>query len=217
MSEQHDRAMMDNLYWWGVPTLFRCEQRSSAEGLDVALVGVPHSAGNGTTERDQHLGPRAVRNVSAVQRRVHMNFGIDPWDLLKIGDLGDVPFPEANDNEASIQRMTDFFVKVDKAGARPVSIGGDHSVTGGILQALGAKNSNMARGEKIALLHMDAHTDVFTSVDHFLGAKKALPIGVPIWLTRVTLIRPRVFRSAFAEIPAHWTGYRAATTTVTMW
>jgi len=173
MSEEHDRAMMENLYWWGVPTLFRTEHKTDPSNLDVALVGVPHSAGNGTTERDQHLGPRALRNVSAVQRRVHMNFGIDPWSMLDIADLGDVPFPEANDNEASIQRITDFYQTIDKAGARPISVGGDHSITGGILQALGGKGTTLAKGEKVALLHMDAHTDVFTSVDHFLGAKKS--------------------------------------------
>ncbi len=169
MSKEHDRAMMENLYWWGVPTLFRTDHKTDPSGLDVALVRVPHSGGNGTTERDQHLGPRALRNVSAVQRRVHMNFGIDPWKMLEIADLGDVPFPEANDNEASIQRITDFYQTIDKAGARPISVGGDHSITGGILQALGGKGTNIAKGEKIALLH----TDVFTSVDHFLGAKKS--------------------------------------------
>ena len=35
--------------------------------VTLHLVGVPHShTGNGTTERDQHLGPRAVRNISAM-------------------------------------------------------------------------------------------------------------------------------------------------------
>ena len=66
MAEQHDESMMNNLYWWGIPTLFRCPHQDLA-GSDIALVGVPHSSGNGTTERDQHLGPRAVRNVSALQ------------------------------------------------------------------------------------------------------------------------------------------------------
>lgn len=173
MSDEHERAMMEGLYWWGIPTLFRTEHKTDSEGLDIALVGVPHSGGNGTTERDQHLGPRALRNVSAVQRRVHMNFGIDPWKILNVADIGDVPFPRANDNEACIQQITDFYTDVDKKGARPISIGGDHSITGGILQALGGKGSNLAKGEKVALLHMDAHTDVFTSVDHFLGAKKS--------------------------------------------
>ena len=58
------RSMMDNLYWWGIPSLFRAAIADNPANLDIALVGVPHSTGNGTTERDQHLGPRAVRHVS---------------------------------------------------------------------------------------------------------------------------------------------------------
>lgn len=167
-----DELMMRGLYWWGVPTLFSCPHRPDPAECDIALVGIPHSTGNGTTERDQHLGPRAVRNVSALQRRVHMGMGIDPWALARVADLGDVPLPEANDNERCIERITEYFRKVDAAGARPVSIGGDHSVTGGVLQALGAKGSKLAGGP-VALLHFDAHTDVFTGLDHFLGAKKS--------------------------------------------
>jgi len=170
MAEEHDRSMMENLYWWGIPTLFRCPNLP-AEGQDIALVGVPHSTGNGTTERDQHLGPRAVRNVSAVARRVHSAFEIDPWTAAKIADIGDVPFPRANDNEDCIERITAFYQNIAKAGARPVSIGGDHSITGGIVQALGG--SELAGGQPVRFLHLDAHTDVFTKVDHFLGAQKS--------------------------------------------
>lgn len=170
MSDPHLNSMMDNLYWWGIPTLFRCPHEGP-EDRDIALVGVPHSTGNGTTERDQHLGPRAVRNVSAVQRRMHGEFRLDPWKAARIVDVGDVPFPRANDNEDCIQQITDFYRNLDIAGARPVSIGGDHSITGGIVQALG--KGNMADGEPLCFLHLDAHTDVFTKVDHFLGAKKS--------------------------------------------
>ena len=170
MAEEHDKSMMENLYWWGIPTLFRCPNLDPAES-DIALVGVPHSTGNGTTERDQHLGPRALRNVSAIGRRVHLDFGINPWDIAKIIDAGDVPFPRANDNEHCIQQITDFFKNIDMAGTKPISIGGDHSITGGILQALG--KGNLSNGKPISLLHLDAHTDVFTKVDHFLGAKKS--------------------------------------------
>ena len=166
-----EERMMENLYWWGVPTLFRCPHDTDPANADIALVGVPHSSGNGTTERDQHLGPRAVRNVSATARRVHMEFGFDPWIGNRINDLGDVPLPELNDNEASIQRITDFYTKIDAAGARPVSIGGDHSITGGIVQALGG--GQLAGGRPVSFLHLDAHTDVFAKVPHFLGAKKS--------------------------------------------
>lgn len=175
MAREHDDSMMNNLYWWGVPTLFRCPHigvMDEAMGeADIALVGVPHSTGNGTTERDQHLGPRAVRNISAVQRRVHSEFEFDPWSAKTIIDVGDVPFPKANDNEDCIEQITSFYERLDKQGVRPVSIGGDHSITGGIIQALGC--GNLSGGEPVCFLHLDAHTDVFTKVDHFLGAKKS--------------------------------------------
>ena len=141
--KHHDTSMMDNLYWWGIPTLFRCPQ-DDFKTADVALIGVPHSTGNGTTERDQHLGPRAVRNVSALQRRSHGDFNIDPWNMIKVVDAGDVSFPRANDNEHCIQQITNFYKQIGDANTRPVSIGGDHSITGGIIQGLANGNQEWA-------------------------------------------------------------------------
>ncbi len=170
MGREHDESMMNNLYWWGIPTLFRCPNKVPSS-QDIALVRVPHSTGNGTTERDQHLGPRAVRNISSVQRRVHSHFKIDPWSDIDVIDAGDVPLPKGNHNEACIEAITGFFQNLDKKNISPIAIGGDHSITGGILQALG--NGNLSQGKPVSLLHLDAHTDVFTKVDHFLGAKKS--------------------------------------------
>jgi len=168
-----DRTMVESLYWWGIPSLFRCPVKTDPAECDIALVGVPHSTGNGTTERDQHLGPRAVRDVSTQLRRVHMKFGISPWEACRIADLGDVPFPEGNDNERCIERITDYYRSIDEAGTFPVSIGGDHSITGGILQAIAGEGAKTTGGQKAALLHFDAHTDAFDNLDHFLGAKKS--------------------------------------------
>ena len=117
MISDEDQIMMETLYWWGIPTLFRCKNDPDPKNCDIALVGVPHSTGNGTTERDQHLGPRAVRNISAMLRRSHLEFGIDPWKQNKIHDLGDVPFPEANDNEKCIERISSFYDHIEKATA----------------------------------------------------------------------------------------------------
>ena len=165
------RSMMENLYWWGIPTLFRADIADGPDGQDIVLAGVPHSTGNGTTERDQHLGPRAVRHVSANMRRAHMRYGFYPLEAAKIADIGDVPLPEANNNEACIRDITAFYKQIDEAGARPVSIGGDHSITGGILRAISGAGANLTKGSKVALLHLDAHTDTFEGLDHFLGAK----------------------------------------------
>ena len=166
-------TMMDGLYWWGVPTLFRCPHNPDPEGCDIALVGVPHSTGNGTTQRDQHLGPRAVRNISAQGRRGLLKFGISPWEMCEIRDLGDVPLPEANNNEQCIERITEFYEGIAETGARPVSIGGDHSITGGILQAIAGPKSRLTGGQKAVLVHFDAHTDAYHQLDHFLGAIKS--------------------------------------------
>lgn len=172
-TDDDQQKVMDALYWWGIPTLFRAPANPNPADCDIALIGVPHSTGNGTTERDQHLGPRAVRHVSANGRRVHMKYQLDPWSSCRIHDLGDVPLPEANDNEACIARISEFFGKVASAGARPVAIGGDHSITGAILQAIAGSDAPLTGGGKAALLHFDAHTDAFANLDHFLGAKKS--------------------------------------------
>ncbi len=168
-----DKMMLESLYWWDIPTLFRCPIERDPTMLDIALVGVPHSTGNGTTERDQHLGPRAVRDVSAMARRVHTEFQVDPWQSSCIGDMGDVPLPEANDNERCIERITEFYRALDAAGTRPVSIGGDHAVTGGIMQAISGNKARLTGGRKAAFLHFDAHTDAYEQVPHFLGAVKS--------------------------------------------
>ncbi len=173
MIKSSDESMMETMYWWGIPTLFRCKNDPNLKNCDIALVGVPHSTGNGTTERDQHLGPRAVRHISAGLRRAHLDFGINPWELKKIHDLGDVPLPEANDNEKCIERITDYFSIIADEKKPVVSIGGDHSITGGILQGLAKEDSPLTKGNKVSLLHIDAHTDTYHQLDHFLGAKKS--------------------------------------------
>ena len=89
MISEEDKIMMETLYWWGIPTLFRCKNDPDPKNCDIALVGVPHSTGNGTTERDQHLGPRAVRNISAMLRRSHFDYKIDPFKNIREGFEGD--------------------------------------------------------------------------------------------------------------------------------
>ena len=173
MPKSYDELMMETMYWWGIPTLFRCPHQSDPTKCDIALVGVPHSTGNGTTERDQHLGPRFVRHVSAGLRRVHLDFKINPWEEKIIHDLGDVPLPKANNNEKCIEDITNFYEKIAKVNKPVVSICGDHSITGGILQGLGKNNLSVTKGKKISFLHIDAHTDTYNQLDHFLGAKKS--------------------------------------------
>lgn len=167
------RQDSENWYWWGIPTLFRCPWIEDPGAADIALVGVPHSSGNGSTERDQHLGPRAVRNVSGFYRRSHGVHGFSPWDVAKVHDLGDVPLPEAMNNEACVRDIESFYRRLDTAGTRPVSIGGDHSITGPIIKAIAGPGRTLSGGKPCALIHFDAHTDSYDNMPHWLGAKRS--------------------------------------------
>ncbi|MCF8067836.1 MAG: arginase family protein [Desulfobacterales bacterium] len=154
--------------WWGIATMFRCPHDPDPCNSDIALVGVPHSSGNGLTERDQHLGPRALRDVAAGYRRTHRKFKLTPWDICRINDLGDVPLPHAMVNDKTIKDIEAYYKRLDEAGARPVSVGGDHSITLPILRAIAGTNSGISKGP-VAVVHFDSHTDGYRNEGHFLG------------------------------------------------
>lgn len=167
------RASSQSWYWWGIPTLFRCPWNEDPALCDIALVGVPHSSGNGSTERDQHLAPRAVRHVSGFYRRAHGVHDFAPFEAARIHDLGDVPLPEAMNNEACVRDIEAFYQRLDEAGTRPVSVGGDHSITGPILKAIGGPGRKLSGGKPVALIHFDAHTDSYENIPHWLGARRS--------------------------------------------
>lgn len=167
------RKEMERWYWWGIPTFFRCPWNEEPAASDIAVLGVPHSSGNGSTERDQHLGPRAVRNVSAQYRRGHGRFGIIPWDICRINDAGDVPLPEAMVNDISVQHIEAFARRFADAGTRIVAMGGDHSITGPLIKAASGPGSRLTAGQKVALVHFDSHTDTYHHLPHWLGSRRS--------------------------------------------
>jgi guanidinopropionase len=162
------RQDLDFLHWWGPAALFRCPHDPDPTACDIALVGVPHSTGNGTTWRDQHLGPRSVRDVSMAYRRLHLGWRFDPWSACRIHDLGDVPIYESLVNDRAVHEIEAFFRRIDEAAARPVSIGGDHSISLAILRAIAGPDSRY--GRPAAIVHFDAHYDTYDDFPNWYGA-----------------------------------------------
>jgi guanidinopropionase len=158
---------MTTLGWWGPATLFRCPFDPDPGHCEIALAGIPHSSGNGSTERDQHLAPRTLRDISMAHRRVHARWGLDPWNACRINDVGDVPLPSAMVNDLAVREIEAFFRDLDAAGARPVSIGGDHSVSLPVLRAIGGPRSRA--GRPLAVVHFDAHHDTYDALPDWLG------------------------------------------------
>jgi guanidinopropionase len=166
MDETAERTMR-SVYWWGIPTFFGCPHTGDASGADVALIGMPHSSGNGSTERDQHLGPRAIRSISNNWRPAHIRFGVDPWSVATVVDLGDVVMPSFMVSDAALREAEAFLRPIVATGARPIVVGGDHSVPLPVLRALAGPNGHL--GGPVALVHFDAHYDTFERMPDWFG------------------------------------------------
>jgi guanidinopropionase len=143
----------------GIPTFMRAPLADTLENIDIALIGIPYD-GALTNRPGARHGPREVRNQSSLMRAINHATRINPYELCKIADVGDVPFNSVFSIEDSHRDIEDFVSSVISGGAIPLSCGGDHSVSLPLLRAT-AKSP-------VALIHIDAHTDTW---DSFQGSK----------------------------------------------
>ena len=134
----------------GLATFMRLPYVEDVAGLDIAMIGVPFDVGTTNRAGARH-GPRQVRDMSTMIRRVHHVSKIAPFDLCRCADVGDVPINPI-DLEVSLKSIEDFFEQVHKAGAATLAVGGDHLVTLPILRAVAAEHS-------VGMVHFDAHSD----------------------------------------------------------
>ena len=140
----------------GVSTLLDLPYRPEAPdlsdfgGLDVALVGVPMDLGV-TNRPGARFGPRAVRDVERIGPYNHA-LGVVPKGECEAADIGDVPLRSRYSLGQSIEDVALFYARIQQAGVRPLSVGGDHSITYPILKSLGAERP-------VGLVHIDAHCD----------------------------------------------------------
>lgn len=163
-------------YWHGVPTFLRCPYRPGMEDTDVGLIGFPYSGGN-AIERMQYHGPRAVRNRSSGYHRMHRAFQFDPFENLRVSDLGDVPLPRILNPDLTAHDAEQFYRRVHEKGIIPITVGGDHSITTPVLRAIAGERSRL-KGP-LAMIHFDAHSDSWGEMNgslHHAGA--AFKIGV---------------------------------------
>jgi len=145
-----------SLSYAGVPTLLsapylpQAAETGNFDGLQVALVGVPMDLGV-TNRTGARFGPRALRTIERIGPYNHVLDCLPVGDL-KVADVGDVPFRSRFSLESCHQDIEKFFTRLVDAGVAPLSVGGDHSITQGILSALG-------RREPVGMVHIDAHCD----------------------------------------------------------
>lgn len=145
----------------GVPTFFRAPHIEDASEADIAIIGIPFDLGVTNRAGTRH-GPREVRNQSSLLRKVNPNTGAQPFDDLRVRDLGDCWIEQPFSLEKAHAEIAEFAGYVMDGGATPLSIGGDHSVSLPLLRAVAAKYG------PVGMVHVDAHCD---TGDDYLGSK----------------------------------------------
>ena len=150
--------MTDTLYsamneprYCGIPTFMRTPHITDLNELDIALLGIPYD-GAVEARSGARQGPRQIRDMSSMMRKIHHVTRINPYALCRVGDVGDVHFNKIFDVESSHADITDFIDRLYGSSVIPISAGGDHSITLPIMRAL-------AKEASLGLVHIDAHTD----------------------------------------------------------
>lgn len=137
----------------GLATFFRMPYVEEFEGagLDIGVCGVPYDGGVTNRPGPRH-GPREVRNQSSLIRGHNQATGEAPFLKAKVADIGDAWIRRPYELEGAHREIQDYFERVKAAGIRPLSCGGDHSVSLPILRAL-------AKDGPVGMIHIDAHAD----------------------------------------------------------
>src|SRR3989440_693406 len=111
---------------------------SSPVGLDVALIGVPYDGGT-SYRPGARFGPRAVREQSSLIRTWNPVLKVHPFQRLRVADCGDIDVVPIS-IERTFEAITAKMDEVVAAGAMPLCVGGDHSVTLPILRSVARRH-----------------------------------------------------------------------------
>ena len=146
----------------GPVTMMRLPACDDASGLDACFVGIPMDIG-ASNRSGTRFGPRQIRAESSRLRPYNMATGAAPFDHMQVGDIGDVPI-NTFDLKDTIARIATFYRDLLQHDVVPLTMGGDHTLTYPVLQAIAEKHG------PVALIHIDAHADIN---DEMFGEKIA--------------------------------------------
>jgi len=105
----------------GISSFLDLPLRENAEGLDIALIGVPMDLGV-TNRPGARFGPRAIRDIERIGPYNHVQ-ELAPHTICKAADIGDVPFRSRFSLEDSFEDIAAFYKEIVATGARVLSIG----------------------------------------------------------------------------------------------
>jgi agmatinase len=193
------RAVEAKLLAQVAPHLFGCPAWRAEEACDFVFLGVAFDGGN-LTAPGARYGPDALRQASVLYPAapaakagrtagwVDHDTDTRILDGARLRDAGEVWLRPGTGSEECGLRITEAVKRVAASGARPVVLGGDHSITFAALRGLRAGGGHDAMG----LVHLDAHSDTGLHVQgaphHYgnvvsrivaeLGVRRVVHVGV---------------------------------------
>ena len=139
-----------------IATFMRAPLAESLDNVDIGLIGVPTDLGVTNRAGARH-GPREIRNSSSLMRTFNLGMNVNPYELCRVADLGDVKFSHLYDLNKQVEEIESFFQTIVEKNILPISAGGDHSITYPILKTI-------AQEEPVGMVHVDAHTDTWGEI-----------------------------------------------------
>ena len=128
------------------------------EEANYVILGVPFDV-TSTYRTGARFGPTAIRQASLNIETYSFRTDLDIEDL-RLHDLGDLHI--STDTKKSLETLSLVIKDVLDDGKLPVTIGGEHTITLGVMKGLAA------RASKTAVVSFDAHLDLR---DEFLGLR----------------------------------------------
>jgi arginase len=124
----------------------------AAEPPRICLIGLPTDS-HSSFRRGAAAGPAAIRAALASDHsNAAAESGLELGADILVDDIGDLPLNEDAGDPALIGAAV---AAAAQEGAVPISLGGDHMVTGPIVAALAAIHG------PLNILHFDAHPDLY--------------------------------------------------------
>ena len=121
----------------------------------AAVLGVPFDCGVHPFRIGSRQGPTAIRGQSMLVRRFSPELAdLDPVGRLGLVDRGDVRVTPSRIIDAS-EHIEAAATRIHDAGAIPVTMGGDGSISLPLLRAAASRYPGMVA------VHLDAHTDSY--------------------------------------------------------
>jgi agmatinase len=215
-SDVPDRTMWNSLLhsgiggtFMGFPHVLPQTEALRGAGAKAAIYGIPFDA-TSISRTGANYGPRGMREVSSMSLTYNATLDFDLVDALTPVDCGDCDLALANPAKTFERAKADLLEIID-AGALPVTLGGDHSVT------IPAAWAIRERFDNPGLILIDTHLDtapdvggeelnhccpITRAVDAGFDPEKMILIGMSGWMnprTEIEYCRERGIRVIWLE------------------